>query len=171
MRQVSPLAYAWLHEGKSCSLIRIYTSQLPLHLPHAHVHAIQTRESFATPMAGKNECKNQVRCRDDTVPKIVDTRKHCKVGLRAWHRAKNCRYKKALQGRIESMQQSSATPSLHLWLRKIVACSQPYLLVSTVFGTVSSLHLTSFLMIFTFVRESVDSLYVGMARTFLGRHT
>ena len=27
--------------------------------------------------------KNEVRCRDDTVPKTVDTRKHCKVGLRA----------------------------------------------------------------------------------------
>ena len=54
--------------------------------------------------------KNEVRCRDDTVPKTVDTRKHCKVG----------------------MQQSSATPSLHLCfsgLRKIVACSQPYLAV------------------------------------------
>ena len=41
-------------------------------------------------------------------------------------------YKKALQGRVESMQQSSATTSLHLgfWgLRKIVACSQPYLAV------------------------------------------
>ena len=53
------------------------------------------------------------------------------------------------------MQQSSATQSLHLsfWgLRKIVACSHSStqcLLVSTVFGTVSSLHPTSFLMIFT----------------------
>ena len=27
--------------------------------------------------------KNEVRCRDDTVPKTIDTRKHCKVGLRA----------------------------------------------------------------------------------------
>ena len=29
--------------------------------------------------------KNEVilRCRDDTVPKTVDTRQHCKVGLRA----------------------------------------------------------------------------------------
>ena len=55
------------------------------------------------------------------------------------------------------MQQSSATQSLHLsfWgLRKIVACSHSSLqclLVSTVFGTVSSLHPTSFLMIFTLV--------------------
>ena len=49
----------------------------------------------------------KVRCRDDThMPKTVDTRKHCKVY------------------RVESMQQSSATPSLH-----IVACSQPYLAV------------------------------------------
>ena len=55
------------------------------------------------------------------------------------------------------MQQSSATTSLHLsfWgLRKIVACSHSSsqcLLVSTVFGTVSSLHPTSFLMIFILV--------------------
>ena len=58
--------------------------------------------------------KNEVSCRDDTVPKTVDTRKHCKVY------------------RVESMQQSSATPSLHLCfsgLQKIVACSQPYLAV------------------------------------------
>ena len=54
------------------------------------------------------------------------------------------------------MQQSYATQSLHLsfWgLRKIVACSHSSsqcLLVSTVFGTVSSLHPTSFLMIFTY---------------------
>ena len=50
------------------------------------------------------------------------------------------------------MQQSSATQSLHLnfWrLRKIVAyshSSSQCLLVPTVFGTVSSLHPTSFLM-------------------------
>ena len=57
------------------------------------------------------------------------------------------------------MQQSSATTSLHLsfWgLRKIVACSHSSsqcLLVSTVFGTVSSLHPTSFLMIFILVNR------------------
>ena len=55
------------------------------------------------------------------------------------------------------MQQSSATPSLHLdfWgLRKIFACSpssSQCLLVPTVFGTVSSLHPISFLMIFILV--------------------
>ena len=58
------------------------------------------------------------------------------------------------------MQQSSTTQSLHLsfWgLRKIVACSHSSsqcLLVSTVFGTVSSLHPTSFLMIFILVYYS-----------------
>ena len=62
------------------------------------------------------------------------------------------------------MQQSSATTSLHLsfWgLRKIVACSHSSsqcLLVSTVFGTVSSLHPTSFLMIFILVQKrSIDN--------------
>ena len=58
--------------------------------------------------------------------------------------------------RIESMQQSSATPKSQRCREgvvKIVACSQSSqcLLVSTVFGTVSSLHPTSFLMIFTLV--------------------
>ena len=52
------------------------------------------------------------------------------------------------------MQQSSATPKnqdVGIGLRKIVACSHSSLqclLVPTVFGTVSSLHPTSFLMIF-----------------------
>ena len=51
------------------------------------------------------------------------------------------------------MQQSSATPQnkdVGIGLRKIVACSHSSsqcLLVPTVFGTVSSLHPTSFLMI------------------------
>ena len=62
------------------------------------------------------------------------------------------------------MQQSSATPSLHLdfWeLRKIVACSpssSQCLLVPTVFGTVSSLHPISFLMIFILVDIAPDHL-------------
>ena len=43
--------------------------------------------------------KNEVGCRDDTVTKTVETRRHC-----------------------EGMQQSSATPSLRFW--KIVACSK-----------------------------------------------
>ena len=60
------------------------------------------------------------------------------------------------------MQQSSATQSLHLsfWgLRKIVACSHSSsqcLLVPTVFGTVSSLHPTSFLMIFILVDKGLE---------------
>ena len=53
------------------------------------------------------------------------------------------------------MQQSSATPkNVGIGLRKIVACSHSSsqcLLVSTVFGTVSSLRPTSFLMIFILV--------------------
>ena len=58
---------------------------------------------------------------------------------------------------VESMQQSSATPSLHLGFldggRLLHALNHTlqWLLVSTVFGTVSSLHLISFLMIFTLV--------------------
>ena len=78
-------------------------------------------------------------------------------------------------GYVESMQQSSATTKnkdVGRALRKIVACSQPYLAVLSLFlafGTVSSLHLTSdFYTCFTLVslgmstpslhRESTNSL-------------
>ena len=66
------------------------------------------------------------------------------------------------------MQQSSATPKnldVGIGLRKIVACSHSSsqcLLVSTVFGTVSSLHSTSFLMIFILVSLI---FYPGLALT------
>ena len=52
--------------------------------------------------------KNELRCRDDTVPKTV--------------------------GMVEGMQQSSATPKnrdVGRGLRKIVACPQPYLAVAS----------------------------------------
>ena len=63
------------------------------------------------------------------------------------------------------MQQSSATPKnrdVGIGLRKIVACSQSssQCLVSIVFGTVSSLHPTSFLMIFILV---LLLFYAGLA--------
>ena len=64
-------------------------------------------------------------------------------------------YKKALRGGVRAC--NNLPQSLHLsfcGLRKIVACSHSSsqcLLVSTVFGTVSSLQPTSFLMIFTLV--------------------
>ena len=66
------------------------------------------------------------------------------------------------------MQQSSATPKnkdVGFGLRKIVACSHSSsqcLLVPTVFGTVSSLHPTSFLMIFILVSLI---FYPGLALT------
>ena len=72
--------------------------------------------------------KNEVGCRDDTVPKTVET--------------------------IESMHNLPQPPPyiFGFWgLRKIVACphsSSQCLLVSTVFGTVSSLHPTSFLYLY-----------------------
>ena len=52
------------------------------------------------------------------------------------------------------MQQSSATPKNRIGLQKIIAyshSSSQCLLVPTVFGTVSSLHPTSFLMIIILV--------------------
>ena len=72
------------------------------------------------------------------MPKTVDTRK-------------------ALRGRFESMQQSSATPKNKYRDGVVENCCmlsnlpRSAFLVSTVFGKVSSLHPTSFLMIFTLV--------------------
>ena len=79
------------------------------------------------------------------MPKTVDTRRHCKVWLRACNNLPlplvywGC-------GRL-----------LHA-LNHTLQC----LLVSTVFGTVSSLHLISFLMIFTLVYN-----YASHTRTYI----
>ena len=65
------------------------------------------------------------------------------------------------------MQQASATPKnqdVGIGLQKIVACSHSSsqcLLVPTVFATVSSLHPTSFFMIFILV----SIFYPGLALT------
>ena len=72
------------------------------------------------------------------MPKIVDIRRHCEVELRA----------------CNNIPQPQKNRDVGIGLRKIVACSHSSpqcLLVSTVFGTVSSLHHTSFLMIFMLV--------------------
>ena len=55
------------------------------------------------------------------MPKTVDTRKHCKVGLRA----------------CNNLPQPPKTKMLGRGLRKIVACSQPYLACSAHFYTPS----------------------------------
>ena len=82
--------------------------------------------------------KNEIRCRDDTMPKTVDTRSHCKVRLRA----------------CNNLPQPPPYISV-FWgcgrLLHALNLTLQWLLVSTVFGMVSSLHLISFLMIFTLV--------------------
>ena len=89
--------------------------------------------------------KNEVRCRDDTVPKTVDTRKHCKVGLRA----------------CNNLPQPPPYIFVFGGCGRLLHALNPTLqcfLVSTVFGTVSSLHLTSFLMIFTLVYKALSNI-------------
>ena len=79
--------------------------------------------------------KNEIRCRDDTVPKTVDTRSHCKVWLRA----------------CNNLPQPPPYISVFWGCGRLLHAlnhTLQWLLVSTVFGTVSSLHL---LMIFTLV--------------------
>ena len=75
--------------------------------------------------------KNEVRCRDDTVSKSVDTRKHCKVGLRACNNL--------LQPPPYIFVFRGCGRLLHA-LNHTLQC----FLVSTDFDTVSSLHLTDF---------------------------
>ena len=74
--------------------------------------------------------KNEIRCRDDTVPKTVGTRSHCKVWLRA----------------CNNLPQPPPY-ILVFWgcgrLLHALNHTLQWLLVPTVFGTVSSLHLTS----------------------------
>ena len=75
--------------------------------------------------------KNEVRCRDDTVPKTVDTRKYYKVGLRA----------------CNNLPQPPPYICVFRGCGRLLHALNPTLqcfLVSTVFGMVSSLHLTSF---------------------------
>ena len=95
--------------------------------------------------------KNEIRCRDDTMPKTVDTRSHCKVRLRA----------------CNNLPQPPPYISV-FWgcgrLLHALNLTLQWLLVSTVFGMVSSLHLISFLMIFTLVYKA-PSLSYAHART------
>ena len=70
----------------------------------------------------------KLRCRDDTVPKTVDTRSHCKVWLRACNNLPQPQKTEMLGGGCGRL--------LHALNHTL-----QWLLVSTVFGTVSSLHL------------------------------
>ena len=74
--------------------------------------------------------KIKIRCRDDTVPKTVDTRSHCKVWLRA----------------CNNLPQPPPYISVFWGCGRLLHAlnrTLQWFLVSTVFGTVSSLHLTS----------------------------
>ena len=82
--------------------------------------------------------KNEVGCRDDTVPKTVGTRTHCEVELRPCNNLP------------QPPPYISVFGGCGRLLHGLNSTSQ-CVLVPTVFGTVSSLHPTSFLMIFTLV--------------------
>ena len=122
-------------------------SQLPI---AARAHVTYVRKYTYVNMEKMSETsvkiiKNEVRCRDDTVPKTVDTRKHCKVGLRA----------------CNNLPQPPPYIFVFRGCGRLLHALNPTLqcfLVSTVFGTVSSLHLTSFLMIFTLVHTVLMAL-------------
>ena len=80
-----------------------------------------------------------VRCRDDTVPKTVVTRRHWRVGLRA----------------CNNLPQPPKKQDVGMGLWKIVAYvlnpTFQCLLMTTVFGMVSSPHLSYFLHLFSVV--------------------
>ena len=85
---------------------------------------------------------SQIRCRDDTVPKTVYTRSHCKVWL----------------GACNNLPQPPPYISVFWGCGRLLHAlnhTLQWLLVSTVFGTVSSLHLIS---IFTVVMNVLYTL-------------
>ena len=77
--------------------------------------------------------KNEVGCRDNTVPKTGDTRRHCEVELTVCNNLPQPPKTRCREGGCGRL------------LHTVNSTSQ-CLLVSPVFGTVSSLHPTSFLM-------------------------
>ena len=95
--------------------------------------------------------KNEIRCRDDTVPKTVGTRSHCKVWLRACNNLP--------QPPPYILVFGGCGRLLHALNHTL-----QWLLVPTVFGTASSLHLISFLMIFTLVYYRLVHLKVSFIR-------
>ena len=69
--------------------------------------------------------KNEIRCRDDTVPKTVDTRNHCKVWLRACN---NLPQPPRFLGVVEDCCMPSTIPcSGFLYLQFLARC-HPYIL-------------------------------------------
>ena len=101
------------------------------------------------------QLKNEVRCRDDTVPQTVDIRKHSKVGLRVCNNL--------LQPPPYIFVFRGCGRLLHA-LNPTLQC----FLVSTVFGTVSSLHLTSFLMILHLYITKVPPKMFPVAIEYIG---
>ena len=86
--------------------------------------------------------KNEVGCRDDAMPKTVETRKALRGGLRVCNNLPQPHPYILVFGGCGRLLHALNPP-----------CSA--FLVSTVFGMASSLHPTSFLMIFTLVSHSV----------------
>ena len=71
------IAIASSAEGSAFIIIIIITA--------TNCHAITDEtpnDLYCNPLCTEHSITN-VKCRDDTVPKTVDTRRHCKVGLRA----------------------------------------------------------------------------------------
>ena len=71
--------------------------------------------------------KCKIRCRDDTVPKTVDTRKHCKVWLRACNNLPQPQYCCML---------STLPCSAFLYLQFLAQC-HPYIFLLMIFTLVS----------------------------------
>ena len=72
--------------------------------------------------------KNEIRCRDDTVPKTVDTRSHCKVWLRACNNLLQPQKPRCREGVAEDCCMLSTIPcSGFLYLQFLARC-HPYIL-------------------------------------------
>ena len=68
-------------------------------------------------------------CRDDTVPKTVDTRRHCEVDLRACNNLPQSRKPRCRDGVVEDCCMLSNLPrSAFLYLQFLARC-HPYILL------------------------------------------
>ena len=63
----------------------------------------------STAIATSDKYKNEEGCRDDTMPKIVDTRRHCEVGLRACNRLPQTPQQRCREGVAEDCSKTEWT--------------------------------------------------------------
>ena len=105
-----------------------HTDPTTVTLAHARRGLMTDRPTRCNPRCTCAPRVNEGGCRDGTMPKTVETRRHCEVGVRA----------------CNSLLQHALDQS-----------SSQCLLVSTVFGMVPSIHSTSFFVLVSLLFDEI----------------